>query len=178
MRNNCFVFPDFFSRNVGNSIKCEKNITPPPPHIWDTKSEQGNRGYNCPSLLFGETTSHLTSKWRGTSQYFFLMLEIAWNAKKTWNIEKNNLKILFFSIFKKIIKNSNNIPSISKTIQHTPMTWCTYLQSFEKIHQCYSYSAKTKRDGQTDGRTDGQTDGRTDGGIAISPVPGLRRRGR
>ena len=50
MRNNCFVFPDFFSRNVGNSIKCEKNITPPPPpnhpHIWDTKSEQGNRGYN------------------------------------------------------------------------------------------------------------------------------------
>ena len=36
----------FFSRNVGNSIKCEKNITPPPPpnhpHIWDTKSEQGN----------------------------------------------------------------------------------------------------------------------------------------
>ena len=60
-----------------------------------------------------------------------------------------------------------------------------------------SYSAKTKRDGrmdrQTDRRTDGQTDrqtdrqtdGRTDGqtdggggGVAISPVPGLRRRGR
>ena len=34
------------------------------------------------------------------------------------------LKILFFSIFKKIIKNSSNIPSISKTIQHTPMTLC------------------------------------------------------
>ena len=30
------------------------------------------------------------------------------------------------------------------------MTWCTYLRSFEKIHQCYS--VKTKRDGQTDGR--------------------------
>ena len=29
-------------------------------------------------LLFGETTSHLTSKWRGTFQYyFFLMLKIA-----------------------------------------------------------------------------------------------------
>ena len=76
------------------------------------------------------------------------------------------MKILFFSIFKKFITNSNNIPSISKTIHHTPMTWCTYLQSFEKIYQCFSsYSAKTKRDGRT-------------GGVAISPVPGLRRHGR
>ena len=41
-----------------------------------------------------------------------------------------------FSKFKKFITNSNNIPSIPKTIQHTPMTWCTYLQNFEKIHQC------------------------------------------
>ena len=67
------------------------------------------------------------------------------------------------SIFKKFIKNSNNIPLISKTIQHTPMTWCTYLQSFAKqkyINAFSSYSAKTKRDGQTDGWTDGQTDGR------------------
>ena len=31
-----------------------------------------------------------------------------------------------------------------------------------------SYSAKTKRDGQTDRRTDGWT-----GGISISPIPGL-----
>ena len=86
MRNNWFVFPEFCSRNVGNSRKCEKNITPPPPpnhpHIWDTKSEQGNRGYNgyrfqlsCPHLLFGETTSHLTSKWRGTFQYYFFNVE-------------------------------------------------------------------------------------------------------
>ena len=38
---------------------------------------------------------------------------------------------------KKFIQNPHNIPSISKTIQHTPMTWCTYLQSFEKkIQQC------------------------------------------
>ena len=33
-----------------------------------------------------------------------------------------------------------------------------------------SYSAKTKRDGQTDRQTDRRT-----GGVAISPVPGLRR---
>ena len=180
MRNNCFVFPDFFSRNVGNSIKCEKNIRPPPPQITPTFEIQNqNKGIedimgidsNCPSLLFGETTSDLTSKWRGTFQYFFnvensikcemrkncfifflnppppdyffylhqiffLMLEIAWNAKKLEILKQKILKILFFSIFKKFIKNSNNIPSISKTIQHTPMTWCTYLQSLEKIHQC------------------------------------------
>ena len=30
---------------------------------------------NCPSLLFGETTSHLTSKWRGTFQYIFFNVE-------------------------------------------------------------------------------------------------------
>ena len=28
---------------------------------------------------------------------FFLMLEIAWNAKKTWNIEKNK-NFIFFNI--------------------------------------------------------------------------------
>ena len=158
----------------------EKHYTPPKFEI-----QKQNKGIedimdidsNCPHLLFGETTSHLTSKWRGTFQYyyyyffnvensikremkkncfykknstpppppeffftpifFFLMLEIAWNVKKTWNFEKQILKILFFSIFKTFLKNSNNIPSISKTIQHTPMTWCTYLQSFEKIQQCF-----------------------------------------
>ena len=72
MRNNWFVFPEFFSRNVGNSIKCEKNITPPPPPQTTPTLEiqNQNKGIedimdidsNCPHLLFGETTSHLTSK--------------------------------------------------------------------------------------------------------------------
>ena len=73
MRNNCFVFPDFFSRNAGNSIKCEKNITPHPPQTTPTFEIQiQNKGIedimdidsNCPYILpvFGETTSHLTSK--------------------------------------------------------------------------------------------------------------------
>ena len=44
------------------------------------------------------------------------MLEIAWNAKKTWNIEKKKIKKNSI-LFKKFIKNSNNIPSISRTIQ-------------------------------------------------------------
>ena len=82
-------------------------------------------------------------------------------------------KFYFFKYLKKFIKNSNNIPSISKTIQHTPITWCTYLQSFEKIQQCvFELQCETWRtDGRTDGRTDRQTDRRT-GGVAISPVPG------
>ena len=42
MRNNWFVFPDFFSRNVGNSIKCEKNITPPPPPTFEIQNQ--NKG--------------------------------------------------------------------------------------------------------------------------------------
>ena len=72
MRNNWFVFQDFFSRNVGNSIKCEKNITPPPPpkpppHFEIQNQNKGIEDImdidsNCPHLLFGETTSHLTSK--------------------------------------------------------------------------------------------------------------------
>ena len=66
MRNNWFVFQDFFSRN---SIKCEKSITPPPPPNHPTFEIQNqNKGIedimdidsNCPHLLFGETTSHLT----------------------------------------------------------------------------------------------------------------------
>ena len=50
MKNNYFskkkkLFPELFvSRNVGNSIKWRKTLHPP-PHTWDTKSEQGNRGY-------------------------------------------------------------------------------------------------------------------------------------
>ena len=73
MRNNWFVFPDFFSRNVGYSIKCEKNSTPPPPPLQTTPTfeiQNQNKGIedimdidsNYLSLLFRETTSHLTSK--------------------------------------------------------------------------------------------------------------------
>ena len=40
----------------------------------------------------------------------------------------------------------------TKDYQAHPMTWCTYLQSFEK-NAFSSYSAKNKRDGWSDGRT-------------------------
>ena len=161
-----------------------KILHPPPqttPHLR----------YNCPHLLFGETTSHLTSKWRGTFQYYFFfnvensikreMRKNCFSTKKNehppprifftpifffcnvgnsmkreenmkfWR--KKILKILFFSIFKKFLKNSNNIPSISKTIQHTPWLGARTCKVSRKYSNAFlSYSAKTKRDGQTDGR--------------------------
>ena len=55
------------------------------------------------------------------------------NVRNSMKREEN---MKFWRIFFSILKNSNNIPSILKTIQHTPITWCTYLQSFEKIQQC------------------------------------------
>ena len=82
--NFIFLFPDFLL-NVGNSIKCEKNITPP--------------------------------------EYF-----------------KNSLQ------------NSNNIPSKSKTIQHTPI----HAKFRENVSAFSSYSAKTNRDGWTDEQTEGR----------------------
>ena len=57
--------------------------------------------------------------------------------EENMKFEKKNLKILFFSIFKKFIKNSNNIPSISAM-----RFWVT-----------------VRKLNVTDGRTDGQTDG-------------------
>ena len=70
-----------------NTCKCKKwHVTtlhpPPPPQTTPTFEIQNqNKGIedimdidsNCPYLLFGETTSHLTSKWtwwRGTFQYY------------------------------------------------------------------------------------------------------------
>ena len=45
------------------------------------------------------------------------------------------------------------IQSISKTIQHTSITWCTYLQSFEKIQQV-TVQKLNVTDRQTDRWTD------------------------
>ena len=80
-----FLFPELiFSRNVGNSINTRKILSPPPPQTTPTfdmfeiknqnKGIEDYIGYidsHCPYLLFGETTSHLTIKWRGTFQYYY-----------------------------------------------------------------------------------------------------------
>ena len=136
MRNNCFVFPDFFSRNVGNSIKCQKNITPNHPHTTPTFEIQNqNKGIedimgidsNCPYLLpvFGETTSHLTSKLnvtdgrtdrQGVSIFFYvensIKREIRKNcfSKQKFNTPPPPPGIFFTPIFYFYLKNSNNIP--------------------------------------------------------------------
>ena len=96
-----------------------------------------------------------------TQNFFLNMLEIAFNTKKTWSEKKTNLNIFFF------FNISNNIPSISKTIQHTPWHGAhTYKVSRKYSNAFLSYSAKTKRDGQTDRWMDRQT-----GGVSISPGP-------
>ena len=144
-----FQSHDKFFFNVENSIKREmrkncfskkKKSTPPPPDFFFLH------------------------------QFFFLMLEIPWNAKKTWNIEKKNLKILFFSIFKKFIKIKTTFHQYQK-LYSTPPWLCarTCKVSRKCINAFSSYSAKTKRDGQTD-RQDRRTDRQTDGG-ALQYLP-------
>ena len=78
------LFPELFvSRYVGNSIKCKKNITPQTTPTFDmikpggeiknqNKGIEDYIGYIFPLSLstIGETTSDLTSKWRGNFQYF------------------------------------------------------------------------------------------------------------
>ena len=83
------------------------------------------------------------------------MLEIAWNAKKTWNTEKKIKLIYFFQYLKKFIKNSNNSINIKNYTATPPWHGArTCKVSRKYINAFLSCSAKTKRDGQTDGRTD------------------------
>ena len=143
------TFQYFF--NVESSIKrkiikkyfsTKKIHTPPPPPPPE---------FFCPSLLFGETTSHLTSKWRGTVQYFFNVENSIKRKiiKKYFSTKKIHtpppprnffLHQFFFFNVGNSMKREENMKywktNSKKTIQHTPMTWCTYLQNLEKIHQC------------------------------------------
>ena len=82
--------------------------------------------------------------------------------KREENMKFKKKYIYFF----KYLKNSNNIPSISKTIQHTPMTWCTYLQSFEKNTAMRLELVRKLH------VTDGQTDGR--GALQYLPSPNTK----
>ena len=42
----------------------------------------------------------------------------------------------------KIHKEINNIPSILQTIQHTPMSWCTYLQFKKNTAMCLQVTVR------------------------------------
>ena len=104
MRNNCFSKKKKFSRNVVNSIKYEKNITPPTPQTTPTFEIQNqNKGIedileidsNCPYLLFGETTSQLTSKRRGTFKYIFFNVENSIKREMRKNVKLGQVQIQF-----------------------------------------------------------------------------------
>ena len=93
-----------------------------------------------------------------TPNYYFFNVGNSMKREENMKYWKKILKILFFSIFKKFIKNSNNIPSISKTIQHTPMTWCTYLQKFGE-NTSMRFWVTVRKLNVADRQTDGQRDG-------------------
>ena len=78
----------------------------------------------------------------------YLFVKFGNSIKSKENMNKN-YNILF-------VKNSKKIPSISNTIQHTPMTWCTYLQSFEKLQQCVFEFNTARKLNVMEGRTDRQ----------------------
>ena len=76
---------------------------------------------------------------------------MAWNVKKTWNLEekKNSYKIQ--TTFHQYQKLYSTPPWLGAR---------TWKVSRKYSNAFLSYSAKTKRDGQTDGQTDRQTDRR------------------
>ena len=105
--------------------------------------------------------------------YFFLMLEIAWNVKKAWNFEeKKFLKFYFFQYLKNSEKIQTTFHQYQKLYSTPPWLGARTCKVSRKYNNAFlSYSAKTKRDGQTDGQTDRRTDGRTDGRGALQYLP-------
>ena len=99
---------------------------------------------------------------------------------KFWT--KKFLQFYFFQYLKNSYKIQTTFHQYQKLYSTPPSLGARTCKVSRKYSNAFlSYSAKTKRDGQTDGRTDWRTDRQTDGrtgGVAISPVPGLRRRGR
>ena len=117
MRNNCFVFPDLFSRNVGNSIKCEKTLHPPPPTFEIQNQNKGIEDImdiesNCPYLLpvFGETTSHLTSKLN--------VMDGETGVSIFFNVENSIKREIRKNCFSK--KKNQNAPPPSRNFFFTP----------------------------------------------------------
>ena len=86
------------------------------------------------------------------------MLEIAWNAKKTWNIEKKKfLKFYFFQYLKNSYKIKTTFHQYQKLYSTPPWLGAhTCKVSRKYINAFLSYSAKTKRDGRTDRQTGGR----------------------
>ena len=86
------------------------------------------------------------------------MLEIAWNAKKTWNIEKNKLYFIFFNILKihkKLKQHSINIKNYTAhphDMVHIPAKF--------RENTSMLFWVTVRKLNVTDRQTDRQTDGR------------------
>ena len=107
-----------------------------------------------------------------TLNFFFFNVGNSMKREENMKFWKKNLKILFFSIFKKFKQHSINIKNYTAhphDLVHVPAKF--------RENTTMRFWVTVQKLNMTDRQTDGRTDGRT-GGVAISPVPGLRRRGR
>ena len=146
-----------------------KTLHPPPPPFEIQNQNKGIEDIididsNCPYLLFGETTSHLTSKWNII--FFNVENSIKREMKKNCfckrrkhEILKKKKFILFFSIFKKFINkfkqhsiNIKNYTAHPHDLVHIPAKFR------ENIAMRFWVTVRKLN------VTDRQTDRRTDGG--------------
>ena len=85
-----------------------------------------------------------------TPKLFFL--NVGNSIKREENMKYWKTKFLEFYFFQ-YLKNSN-IPSISKTIQHTPMTWCMYVPAKFRENTSMCFRVPVRKLNVTDGQTD------------------------
>ena len=102
MKNNCFSkkkIPEFVFLEM---LEIAKNQNKGKEDILDIDSL-------CPYLLFGETTSHLTSKWMGTFQYFPFLFNVENSIKREMKWERIVFlkKHIFFNVGNSIQREEN-----------------------------------------------------------------------
>ena len=166
-----FIFRIFFSRYRKQHKMQEKHYHhPPPPNhpTFEIKNQNKGRG---PYLLFGETTSHLTSKWRGTFEYpppppgnvfnfltpTYFFLNVGNSIKRKHEIlDKICIYFYFFQYFKNSYKIQTTFHQYQKLYSTPPWHGARICKVTRKyINAFSSYSVKTKRDRQMDRQMDG-----------------------
>ena len=133
----------------------------------------------CPTALvnISEWSFSAFSSYRAEATEIWKMgkfSRVAWNTRGGYKSEHSNCLYLLSGettvkgthsnegTFFNILKLHENIPSISKTIEH-PLPPPPPMHDVVHVIQC-----ENKNDTR-------QTDSQTDGGLSISPVPGFRR---
>ena len=104
--------------------------------------------------------------------YFFytkFVFNVGNSMKREENLKywkKIILKFYFFQYLKNSYKNKTTFHQYQKLYSTPPWLGARTCKVSRKCITAFlSYSAKTKRDGQTDGQTDRQTDRQTGGGV-------------